>query len=310
MTTQQIRFFLETAKCLNFTESARRMFVSQPTLSKQIALLESELGIKLFSRSNRSVSLTPAGTLLRSELEKVETGLLTAIDHARRLEQASDGNLAVGILDVINPAMFAADTIQRFRSCYPNVNLDVAIMGFAELKEHLLNGRLDLIFTKEFNLFDTEGLESVPIYPVTPCLLVPDSNPLSKEHMLTVSQLKEEKFIVLELGECSPHIQTLVDLCGRAGFYPKIAKYANSNMTRIFYVSEGYGITLMDGELPIPAWAKVSSIPVKPPSTDTFQANNVALAWRKSTTNPTCALFISSVRAHMQELGLVPQDHL
>ena len=60
MTTQQIRFFLEAAECLNFTEAAKRLFVAQSTLSKQIALLEDELGLKLFYRSNRTVGLTPA----------------------------------------------------------------------------------------------------------------------------------------------------------------------------------------------------------------------------------------------------------
>lgn len=58
LTTQQIRFFLEAAECLNFTEAAKRLFVAQSTLSKQIALLEDELGLKLFYRSNRTVGLT------------------------------------------------------------------------------------------------------------------------------------------------------------------------------------------------------------------------------------------------------------
>ena len=70
LTTQQIRFFLEAAECLNFTEAAKRLFVAQSTLSKQIALLEDELGLKLFYRSNRTVGLTPAGSLFRGEMEK------------------------------------------------------------------------------------------------------------------------------------------------------------------------------------------------------------------------------------------------
>ena len=72
MTTQQIHFFLEAARCLNFTEAARNLYVTQPTLSKQIALMESELGIQLFYRRGRTVSLTSAGLLLRTELGKLE----------------------------------------------------------------------------------------------------------------------------------------------------------------------------------------------------------------------------------------------
>lgn len=57
----RIRAFLAAAECLNFTEAARRLYITQPTLSKHISLIESDLGFKLFVRSNRSVSLTPEG---------------------------------------------------------------------------------------------------------------------------------------------------------------------------------------------------------------------------------------------------------
>ena len=82
MTTQQIRYFLEVAKQLSFTKAAQCLFISQSTLSKQIASMESELGMQLFRRCRHSVSLTPAGLLLRAELGKVETSLALALDSA------------------------------------------------------------------------------------------------------------------------------------------------------------------------------------------------------------------------------------
>ena len=105
MTTQQIRFFLAAAECLNFTEAAKRLFVAQSTLSKQIALLEDELGMKLFYRNNRTVGLTPAGVLLRGEMDRVRHRLTEAIDRARHVDQGLDGRLCVGVLDIIDPSL-------------------------------------------------------------------------------------------------------------------------------------------------------------------------------------------------------------
>ncbi len=67
MNLTQVEYFLEAAKCLNFTAAARTLYVSQPALSKQIALLEKELGVPLFHRENRRVELTEAGICLAAE---------------------------------------------------------------------------------------------------------------------------------------------------------------------------------------------------------------------------------------------------
>ena len=137
LTTQQIRFFLEAAECLNFTEAAKRLFVAQSTLSKQIALLEDELGLKLFYRSNRTVGLTPAGSLFRGEMEKVEHRLTEAIDRARHVNRGLDGTLSVGILDIIDPSLFVSPLLKLFQERYPRVELSISLCGFSKLREGL-----------------------------------------------------------------------------------------------------------------------------------------------------------------------------
>ena len=68
ITLLQIEYFIAVAKSLYFTDAARNLYVSQPSLSKQIALLEKEIGVQLFNRSTRGVRLTPAGAVLYKEL--------------------------------------------------------------------------------------------------------------------------------------------------------------------------------------------------------------------------------------------------
>lgn len=70
--TQQMRYFMELARCLNFTRAAANLYVAQPTLSQQIAELEAQLGVTLFIRNSRSVALTPAGEILYKSYPNLE----------------------------------------------------------------------------------------------------------------------------------------------------------------------------------------------------------------------------------------------
>ena len=72
---QQMEYFLSVAEKLNFTEAAKSLYISQPSLSKQISLLEEELGFALFIRNKRSVRLTPAGEVLNRKWKLLLTDL-------------------------------------------------------------------------------------------------------------------------------------------------------------------------------------------------------------------------------------------
>lgn len=74
--TQQLHYFMELANCLNFTRAAANLYVAQPTLSQQIAELEAQLGVTLFIRNSRSVTLTPAGTILYAALPDIGSRFL------------------------------------------------------------------------------------------------------------------------------------------------------------------------------------------------------------------------------------------
>ena len=290
MTTQQLRFFLEVAECLNFTEAAKRLFVAQSTLSKQIALLEDELGVQLFSRGGRTVSLTPAGTLLRGEFRKITAKLSDAITRAQHLDRGLEGSLSIGVLDLFDPALFLTPLLNLFRARYPKVELNVCRCGFSKLRDGLEREYIDVIFSKGFDLISVPNLNLVNVYRNTPALLLPSHHRLAAESCVYVSQLKDEYFIVLSPDETSASVQTLVDLCGKTGFYPKISKYAESTEDRTYYVSLGYGIAMVDLALPIPRSADLVTVPLRSEADNVFHGIDVMMAWKKSCTNPSVRL--------------------
>lgn len=94
----QINYFLTVAKCLSFTKAANLLYVSQPALSRQIIMMEDELGVKLFNRTGRSLALTPSGQILMDELEVLFIKYQGAVTKARAAATNLTTMLRVGIL--------------------------------------------------------------------------------------------------------------------------------------------------------------------------------------------------------------------
>ncbi len=305
MTTQQIHYFLEVAKQLSFTKAAQCLFVSQSTLSKQIASMENELGMQLFLRYRHSVSLTPAGLLLRAELGKIESSLALALDHAQRMGKGTEGHLVVAILDILDPQLVVFPALERFRKKYPNVDIELMSCGFSEMRRLLGNRGADVAFDKLFQLRLIPDFEVMPVYAVTPSFMFPANHPLATRDKVKIADLINDSFIVLQPDECAVHMESLIELCIRGGYYPRIAKYASSNTAKIFYVSQGYGIALFDQELPLPPWANVKLVPMEdmlPRSQMKFNRDpDIHVGWFHDTTNPAVQLFIDTVTELLSE---------
>ncbi len=297
MTTQQIRFFLEAAGCLNFSEAARRLFVSQPTLSKQIAMLEEELGVKLFTRNNRVVSLTPVGGLLRDELGKAERTIFTAMEQARSMEQGTDGRLSIGILELSALDSSVTPLLQALQEKYPRLDLTISFMGFSEMRNALVGGTIDAAFSKDFDASILTGVSGVDIKKNMPAVLMPKHHPLAFESSLSIAQLRDENFVVLSASESRASGHSLIDLCGREGFFPKIVKYAESNMDRVYYVKLGYGVAVVDADMPLPQWADLTIVPICTDGQEDFAGIDLRLIWLEQCQNPSLRLLIDEARS-------------
>ena len=96
MEIRVLRYFLETAREENMTRAAERLFISQPTMSKQLKELENELGVKLFKRSNYNIKLTEAGMLLRERAEDILSLVDKTLEEFKSLDNLNSGDIYVG----------------------------------------------------------------------------------------------------------------------------------------------------------------------------------------------------------------------
>jgi len=147
MLYQRIRCFLEVANCLSFSTAAKNLYISQQAVTKQIAALEDELGIKLFYRTTRQVSLTPAGSMLRDDFTQINRQIESSIRRARELDESGKELLRVGFLSALSRRDVILPVTDYLIRNYPQMELDIQMLDFVALRNRLQDHKLDFCIT-------------------------------------------------------------------------------------------------------------------------------------------------------------------
>ncbi len=143
MQLQQLAYFLAVAQSGHFTQAAETLGITQPSLSKQIRVLETELGAPLFSRARGHISLTSAGETLLPLAERILADAETAKLEVQELANLQRGRLRLGATPSLCVGLLA-EALQRFHSSYPGIQLVVEESGSRDLVRDLTRGALDL----------------------------------------------------------------------------------------------------------------------------------------------------------------------
>lgn len=189
MKLQQLRYLCEIRRHnLNVTQTAERLYTSQPGISKQIRLLEDELGTEIFIRSGKQfVGLTPAGIEI---LDRAEAILLGTQEIRRIAEEYRDPEQGeCSIATTHTQARYALPAaIQQFRLKHPNIRLTLHQGTPAQITEMVSRGEVDLaIATEGTELF--ENLVRLPCYQWNRSVIVPETHPLASISSLTIEAL-------------------------------------------------------------------------------------------------------------------------
>ena len=147
MLQQRIQTFLEVANCLSFSTAARNLYISQQAVTKQIASLEQELGLRLFYRTTRQVTLTPAGSLLRDSFTQINRQIRSDIRKARELNRSGKALLRVGFLSCLSRKDIILPITDFLMQHCPDLALDIRLLDFVALRNSLLDDRLDFCVT-------------------------------------------------------------------------------------------------------------------------------------------------------------------
>ena len=291
ITLLQIEYFIAVARYLNFTEAAKSLYVSQPSLSKQIAILEDEIGIQLFFRTKRDVRLTAAGMVLLKEMGGVIEQIENAIEKSKKPDLGENSTVTIGCLDAMDMRTFLPRIIKKFKEKYPNVNLILERHSFKVLREKLINKTLDVIFTLSFELDDSLGILSDVVHKGNGYIVIDKSNPLANRNDLTLSDIKDENFVIISRDESPKGFDSIISLCRKNGFTPKIVKQLPNIESLLLCVESGIGIALLDSNIRMHNSDNIKGFKIE----DNFI--EVIMAWKKENMNTAIPLFTNSVLA-------------
>ncbi len=274
MELHQLRYFLAIVKTGSFSRAAESCHVAQPSLSQQILKLEAELNERLFERSRRQATLTPAGEVFRPRAENVVREVQDARREVRDVRGgAARGEVNLAALPTIAPYLLPK-ILREFGRLCPAVQLIVHEETTERSLQGLVERDLDLALVS-LPITDAR-MEVRKLFREDLLLVLPRGHALARKRTIGVAELQPENFIFMSETHCLG-AQTL-QFCYAQGFSPRISCRSAQIETVQALVAAGVGISM----IPAMARQRPGHAPVVYRSLGKSKpARDIALVWRK-----------------------------
>jgi len=241
---RELECFVAVAEELNFSRAARRLNMSQPPLTRQIQSLEEKLALRLFERSTRAVSLTPAGTLYLEDARNILTQLDGATESARRAVTGESARLRLAFIGALLDEGLIR-LLQVFREKHPRCQIHLTDLSAAAQLEALAAGQVDGAFIGAPPQNLPRGIASF-IWKREPLLIaLPDRHPLTAHKSLSFSALKPESWVMISRNAAPAFRQQFDGLCAGADFRPRVVQESDRVAAVLTMVAAGQGISLL-----------------------------------------------------------------
>ena len=243
MKLQQLRYVWEVAHHdLNVSATAQSLFTSQPGISKQIRLLEDELGVQIFSRSGKHLTrVTPAG----EEILKIAGEILAKVENIKQLSQefSAPHHGSLSIATTHTQARYALPGVIRgFIEKYPHVALHMHQGTPVQISEMAAEGGVDFaIATEALELFS--DLLMMPCYRWNRCILVPRDHPLAELNKLSIEDVARFPIVTYVFGFTGR--SRLDEAFDDRGLVPRVVFTATDADVIKTYVRLGLGIGIV-----------------------------------------------------------------
>jgi DNA-binding transcriptional LysR family regulator len=242
MEFRQLRYFLVLAEELNFTRAAERLHISQPPLTRQIQQLEEFLGVELFLRTPRGVTLTEAGMAFLEEARKLEFLAEQAVVRTQLTSRGELGRIEIGIFGSAILSVIPK-LVLDFRKTHPKVSFGLHTLTKSEQIEALRERRLTIGFNRVFP--DVPDMTVETVLEERICVALFEGHPLTARHLLRVEDLQGEPLVLYpNIGRPS-FADNVIALCRAAGFSPNIVFECEDVVTSIAMVSAGLGLCVV-----------------------------------------------------------------
>ncbi|WP_040393838.1 LysR family transcriptional regulator [Effusibacillus pohliae] len=280
MEIRQMQYVIKVAEERSFSRAAEKLHISQPSLSQQILKIEQQLGVKLFDRTANPLELTYAGERFVATAARI----LDLTEQLRReMEDVADfkkGRLVIGSLPITGAHVLPA-ALPIFQQRFPGIEVVLVEGTTSELEELTAKGKTD--FTLLTLPLQDPALQYEPILTERILLAVPPQHPLARRTRdpqgvgVRLPELRDEPFILLKRGQ--GFRQIVLELCGKAGFEPRIAFESSNIETVQSLVAAGMGIAFVPEMVARSGWASGKPVYLSP--TDPVPTRTLVVAYRE-----------------------------
>lgn len=296
MDLQQLRLFVVVAEELHFGRAAQRLSLLPSALGRHIRLLEEDLGTRLFARTTRTVSLTPAGTMLLADARPL---LAQADAIARRMREQSHctgTRLRLGAIDSASAGL-VPQLLRDLRREHPEIRVVLKEDKTIHLLPQLLSGQIDLALVRPPARAEKE-LEFCFLLHETAVVAVSRHSALARCRCLRIRDIGDQPLIVPD-RRSRPHSHDLtMKLFAEAGLQPKTVQVADEKSTIVNLVAANIGIAI------VPRWTsrlKVPGVKYVPfeATRESMSRLPLAAAWAGGTRDPVRDMLLAVLKNHL-----------
>ncbi len=296
MNINQLRYFIAAAESQSFTKAASQYYISQTAITQQIRSLEDTLGVKLFSRSSRPLTLTPAGISFLQDAKAVVERMDSAAQRVHEASVGFVGKLHIGYTKGFERSNLS-DIIRSFHAKFPNVLVSCFRCDTDELSAGIFKGDYDIIFTWNSNEICSSSEIQTHLMETSPLVaaLYP-THPLAQRNVLSRKEFKNDNILFMTLSATgnAPEDMTFYNLYQEVGYQPNVIFRSNDVESILMMVAAEQGISLL------PAYATKKLINAENlvfiPLKGDHECVDIISAWKKDYKNPVLSHFIEHLK--------------
>jgi DNA-binding transcriptional LysR family regulator len=258
---KHLQYFIEVANANSFSRAADNLFITQPTISKMIKNLEEELGVALFDRSKKQLTLTDAGRMILEQAKLIDQAFHNLEGEMDNLTGLKRGHIRIGLPPIFDAHMFLK-ILSDFHEKYPGITFQLVEDGSRKIEDAVENNLLDvgiIVLPTKNELFEHFFFMEEDLR-----LILHSSHPLAERQEVDLAELANESFILFNKDFVLN--DRIIKSCKSAGFHPNIISASSQRSFIEDMVAWKLGIALIPESICKTLKENIKSVKVVNPS--------------------------------------------
>ena len=250
-----MRCLVRASETLNYSQTAREMYISQSAVTQQVSSAETEFNVKIFEKDGKKIRLTEAGSIIVSGLRNILSTYDSTLVQAQRVNQMTN-ELRIGYHGPMNWGTFPA-LLAEFKEQMPQIRLSVCTDHWVVLVHDLNQGLLDLVFTEAKEMEQYPQLSSEFLFQDIPCICMSTKNPLCEKTVLYPCDLAGENLIMTNSMQPSISMSTVYEGLTSCGIDMGNAQFVNQLQIAVTMAAANIGITFIPSSFKVNEYSNV-----------------------------------------------------